>query len=85
MGDVKTTLDIPDDVFRQSKARAALRGQSLKSFVAEALTAHLAEASSGDRQPPWRAVFGAATKRQTSELDAIIETEFGQVDASLWE
>jgi predicted DNA binding CopG/RHH family protein len=34
---MKTTLDIPDPLLRQVKARAALRGVSLRKFVAEAL------------------------------------------------
>src|SRR5215213_7461307 len=49
---MKTTLEIPDDLFRQTKAVAALRGESLKDFVTEALQAHL------ERQAP-----GASTER----------------------
>ncbi len=85
VGGVKTTLDLPDEIFRQSKARAALLGQSLKSFVAEALTAHLAEESAGEHEPPWRSLFGAATRLQVSEVDAVVEAEFGRVDPALWD
>jgi hypothetical protein len=34
---MKTTLDLPDPLFRKAKATAAERGQSLKEFVTEAL------------------------------------------------
>jgi hypothetical protein len=34
---VRTTIDIPDDLLRQAKARAAIRGMKLKDYVAEAL------------------------------------------------
>jgi len=34
---VKTTLEIPDDLFREAKAKAALEGYKLKDFVTEAL------------------------------------------------
>ena len=34
---MRTTLDLPDDVLREAKARAALRGIKLKEYVAEAL------------------------------------------------
>ena len=34
---MKTTIEIPDPLFRKAKARAAERGQSLKDLVAEAL------------------------------------------------
>jgi hypothetical protein len=36
-GPMKTTLEIPDDLFREAKARAALDGMKLKDLVAEGL------------------------------------------------
>jgi hypothetical protein len=38
---MRTTVDIPDAVFRRAKAVAALEGKSLKTFVLEALTREL--------------------------------------------
>lgn len=38
---MRTTLDLPDELLRHAKARAALRGMKLKDFVAEALHAAL--------------------------------------------
>lgn len=34
---MKTTLEIPDDLFREAKAKAALEGRKLKDLVAEGL------------------------------------------------
>ena len=34
---MKTTLEIPDDLFRKAKAMAVLEGMKLKDFVAESL------------------------------------------------
>ena len=34
---MRTTLDLPDELLRLAKARAALRGIKLKDFVAQAL------------------------------------------------
>ena len=34
---VKTTIEMPDDLFRKAKAVAALRGQSMKDFVTQLL------------------------------------------------
>lgn len=34
---MKTTLEIPDDLFRAAKAKAALEGRKLKDLVTEAL------------------------------------------------
>ena len=42
MGVVKTTLEIPDDLFREMKAAAALRGIRLRDFVTDAISGHLA-------------------------------------------
>jgi hypothetical protein len=39
---VKTTLEIPDPLFRRAKATAAERGQTLKQLVTEALQEKLA-------------------------------------------
>jgi hypothetical protein len=40
---MRTTLDLPDPLFRELKARSALRGMLLKDFVAETLQAGLAQ------------------------------------------
>ena len=38
---MRTTLDLPDPLFRELKARSALRGVKLKDFVADLLAAGL--------------------------------------------
>jgi hypothetical protein len=42
MGRMKTTIELPDDLFRNAKATAARRGTALKQFVQEALQEKLA-------------------------------------------
>lgn len=66
---MKTTLEIPDDLFRRSKAMAALRGQSLDGFVTEALVAHTADSANGD----WRNVFGKADPEQVWRVQELVE------------
>ena len=49
---MRTTLELPDELLRQAKARAALRGMKLKEFVAEALERALyypSDVNSGSR------------------------------------
>jgi hypothetical protein len=41
MANMKTTIDIPDELFREAKARAAMEGIKLKDLVADALRAKL--------------------------------------------
>jgi len=50
MGSVKTTLEIPDDLFREMKAAAALRGIKLRDFVTEAISGHLARMKRAGRE-----------------------------------
>ena len=38
---MKTTIDIPDHLFRLAKARASLSGISLRQFVTDTLRAQL--------------------------------------------
>ena len=48
---MRTTLDLPDGLFRRSKAAAALAGVPLREFVAAALKSYLErlQSNSGDR------------------------------------
>jgi uncharacterized protein (DUF1778 family) len=39
---MRTTIDIPDRLFREIKSKAVMRGESLKSFLLRAATAELA-------------------------------------------
>jgi hypothetical protein len=34
---MRTTIDLPNDLFRQAKSKAALRGKTLKEFVQAAI------------------------------------------------
>ena len=38
---MRTTIDLPDPLFKEAKATAALRGQSLKQIVVKALQQEL--------------------------------------------
>ena len=54
---MKTTLEIPDAVIRQAKARAAERGIPLRQFVTEAVADKL-QADVAMRSKPWMTGFG---------------------------
>lgn len=82
---MKTTIEIPDPLFRRAKSRAAERGETLKEFVTEALQARLAtESGSGrTRAPPWMAGFGKLRRlrKETSRIQGLIDDEFAIVEA----
>ena len=48
---MRTTLDLPDETFRQLKAQAALRGFKLKELVAQFIERGLADGSSTQPAP----------------------------------
>lgn len=47
---VRIHIQIDDDLHRQAKAQAALRGQSLKDFITEAIAVAVRAASKGGRK-----------------------------------
>ncbi|MFN0130062.1 MAG: hypothetical protein ACKV19_25645 [Verrucomicrobiales bacterium] len=82
---MKTTLDIPDNIFRQAKARAALRGISLRQFVTEALEEKVTAPASSRAtasEPPWMKGFGALAdlKSETRRIEARIAEAFEHLD-----
>jgi hypothetical protein len=48
---VKTTVDVPDDLYRRAKAEAALRGRKLKDLVEEGLRLVLESPNGRQRRP----------------------------------
>ena len=82
---MKTTLDLPDDLFRQAKASAALLGESLKDFFTAALRAHLEnQASKTSVTPGWRRVFGQAKPEEVAEIDRIVAEELERIEPDSW-
>ena len=82
---MKTTIDIPDPVFRRAKASAAERGQALREFVTEALQEKLA--ARGRRAdtdaPAWMRGFGRLRRlrRETARIQRRIDRELDVVEA----
>lgn len=82
---MKTTLEIPDALFRKAKARASAKGIALAALLNEAVEAHLATSSEPSDAKPWMSVFGglkrdAAFHAETQRIDAAIEEEFEHLD-----
>ena len=77
---MKTTLEIPDKVFRRAKAKAAERGIPLRQFVTEAVEDKLAGPPAEDK--PWMKHFGGLRHlhEENLRIDKLIEEEFGQIE-----
>jgi hypothetical protein len=81
---MKTTLQLPDPLFRKAKATAAERGQSLKEFVTEALRDKLAlpTGRAHEIEPEWMEGFGKLKRlhKETARVQSVIDTEFEAIE-----
>jgi hypothetical protein len=82
---MKTTIEIPDPLFRKAKSTAAERGQTLKEFVTEALQQTLAgNAGKLHRgEPAWMQGFGKLSRlrKETSRIQARMDEAFEVIEA----
>ena len=80
---MKTTLEIPDFLFRRAKSVAAERGIPLRQFVTEAVQDKL-KVSSQDK--PWMKHVGKLKhlRKENREVEKRIEETFAQIDPELW-
>jgi hypothetical protein len=87
MGGVKTTLEIPEPLFRQLKISAAKQGKTIRAVVNEALTEKLNRSLHGvEDLPAWRAAFGGLRRLrdETAKINQDLATEFSQVNPEEW-
>jgi hypothetical protein len=82
---MKTTLEIPDPIFRRAKAKAAESRIPLRQFVSEAVAEKLAS------RPPARTearkkLAGRLRhlRRETSKINSRIEREFETIEPEEW-
>lgn len=84
---MKTTVELPDGLFRQAKALAATQGVTLRHYFTEALRAQLQRSVAGHhgdrKEPPWMAGFGelADLREENRRVLGAIEDEFERLSA----
>ena len=78
---MKTTLEMPDRVLRQAKAKAAEQGIPLRQYVTEAVADKLA-ADSKAAGKPWVKLAGGLKHlhKETERINRIIEKEFEKIE-----
>ena len=83
---MKTTLDIPDALFREAKLTAAREGTTLRAVVTRALEAELTQRGQPGAPRPWHRVFGALNHlhAETEAVDRAVADEFEQIDPDAW-
>jgi len=86
MGDdllVKTTLEIPELLFRKAKATAARQGRTLKQLVQEALSEKIARLDGAStQQKPWLVLAGELKhlRSENRRIERVIEAEFENIE-----
>jgi hypothetical protein len=78
---MKTTLEIPDTVFRRAKSLAAERGIPLREFVTDAVRDKLASESRPGAKP-WMAAFGKLRRlrKETARIERRVAAEFENIE-----
>ena len=84
MGPVKTTLEIPDFLFRRAKSVAAERGIPLRQLVTEAMQEKLKTTS---RERPWMKHLGKLKHlhKERKQIEKRVEEAFERIDPEVWE
>jgi hypothetical protein len=82
---MKTTLEIPDAIFRRAKSKAAERGVPLRQFVTEAVEEKL-KAESEAKEKPWMKLAGKLKHlhKETVKINRLIEEESKKIDPEMW-
>ena len=80
---MKTTLEIPDFLFRRAKSVAAERGIPLRQFVTEAVQEKLKTTS---QERPWMKHLGKLKHlhKERQQVEKRVEAAFEQIDREFW-
>ncbi len=80
---MKTTLEIPQPLFRKAKAIAVRKGCTLKQLVQEALSEKIARVDGGStKEKPWMALAGGLKHlhSENCRIERVIEAEFENIE-----
>ena len=82
---MKTTLEIPDAIFRRAKSAAAGLGIPLREFVTEAVREKLAGGGK-TTEKPWMKHFGKLKHlhKETLRINRLIEEDSMRIDPEMW-
>lgn len=83
---MKTTLEIPDNIFRRAKSKAAEQGVPLRQFVTEAVEEKLKTPAGRDQKRPWMKHMGKLKdlRKESEWINKVIEEAFEQIDPEAW-
>ena len=82
---MKTTIELPEALFRRAKSMAAQQGVTLKQLLTEALESRLdlrTSARNGKAAPRWMRAYGALRhlRQERKAIEHAIESEFEKIE-----
>lgn len=78
---MRTTLEMPDAIFRRAKAKAAEQGIPLRQFVSDAVAEKLAAKSADQAMARARLAGGLRhLRKETTRINRLIEREFERIE-----
>jgi hypothetical protein len=78
---MKTTLEIPDPIFRRAKAKAAEQKIPLRQFVSQAVAEKLEADSPGQIKAILKLAGGLRhLSKETARINRLIEQEFEKIE-----
>ncbi len=82
---MKTTLEIPDPVFRRAKSMAAEQGIPLRQFVTDAVEEKVRAKMTGGKKP-WVKLAGKLRhlRKETARINRLMEGEFEKIEPEEW-
>jgi hypothetical protein len=85
---MRTTIELPDPLFREVKATAARQGMRFKDYITEALREKLGKRP-GPAEKPWMKFAGIAAHdpemvAELKRIEQIVDDNFGQIDEEDW-
>jgi hypothetical protein len=82
---MKTTLEMPDAIFRRAKAVAAEEGIPLRQFVSRAVENELRHPPEARRRRLLKLAGGLRhLKGERARMNRIVEQEFERIDPEMW-
>ena len=82
---MKTTIEIPDAIFRRAKAKAAEQKIPLRQFVSEAVAEKLEPKSQTGVKPVLKLAGGLRhLRKETARIGKLIEEEFERIKPEEW-
>jgi len=83
---MKTTFELPDNLFKQAKIYAAIHSLSLKELFRQAISEKLSKTEKILPQKPWMEFYGKGIyyKNDLENLDKLIVSEFETINYEEW-